>query len=124
MFTGFVAPNLVQNYQFCADVLVLYYPSGMKLNRYRSPGKLFEYMASGVPIVSVDLPVLREVLGDDPAAVLVPADSPDALAVGIAEVLDDQERASRLATRALERVEAFTWKRRADALRAFLEEAT
>jgi glycosyltransferase involved in cell wall biosynthesis len=96
----------------------------MMLNRYRSPGKLFEYMASGVPIVSVDLPVLREVLGDDPAAVLVPPDSPDALAEGIAGILDDPARAKQLATRALQRVEAFTWRARADAVRAFVEGAS
>lgn len=122
-FVGFVPPKVVQDYQFAADALVLYYPSGLPLNDYRSPGKLFEYMASGAPIITVDLPVLREVLGDDPAAVIVPPDSPDTLAAEIAGLLDDRERSTRLAAQASKRVESFTWKRRAEAVRTFLEGA-
>jgi glycosyltransferase involved in cell wall biosynthesis len=120
IFTGFVAPNSVQNYQFAADVLVLYYNSGMELNRYRSPGKLFEYMAATRPIVAVDLPVLREVLGDPPAAVLVPPDSPMLLAREIARLLDNPTVARRLAETAHRRVAGFTWGERAARILAFL----
>jgi glycosyltransferase involved in cell wall biosynthesis len=67
--------------------------------------------------------VLREVLGDDPAAVIVPPDSPDTLAAEIAGLLDDRERSTRLAAQASKRVESFTWKRRAEAVRTFLEGA-
>jgi glycosyltransferase involved in cell wall biosynthesis len=113
-FAGFVAPNEVQLYQFAADLLVLYYPSGIAINRYRSPGKLFEYMAAGRAIVSVDLPVLREVLGaEDPVAEMVREDLPDELAAAIASLLDDAPRRERLARRALEAVERFSWRARA-----------
>jgi glycosyltransferase involved in cell wall biosynthesis len=122
-FVGFVAPSVVQEYQFAADALVLYYPSGSPLNDYRSPGKLFEYMASGAPIVTVDLPVLREVLGEDPAAAVVPPDSPKALAAAIAGIIEDRDRATRLAAQASKRVESFSWRRRADAVVAFLGDA-
>jgi glycosyltransferase involved in cell wall biosynthesis len=80
-------------------------------------------MASGAPIVTVDLPVLREVLGEDPAAVTVPPDSPESLAAAIVEILDDRERATQLATEASKRVQSFSWKRRAEAVRELLEEA-
>jgi glycosyltransferase involved in cell wall biosynthesis len=120
IFAGFVAPNIVQHYQFAADVLVLYYPSGMELNRYRSPGKLFEYMASGRPIVAVDLPVLREVLGDPPAAALVPLDSPPLLASEIEKVLGDERLASDLSNRARSRAADFTWTLRAEAIMRFI----
>jgi glycosyltransferase involved in cell wall biosynthesis len=63
LFTGFVAPGLARQYQFAADLLLLYYPSGLEVNAYRSPGKLFDYLAAARPIIAVDLPVLREVLG-------------------------------------------------------------
>jgi glycosyltransferase involved in cell wall biosynthesis len=122
-FAGFVAPLLVQDYQFAADILVMYYPSDMELNRYRSPGKLFDYMASGRPIVSGDLTCVREVLGDeDPAALLIPEDSPEELARAIAALLDDPERAARLAENALERVRDYTWDARADRIIAFINE--
>lgn len=116
LFTGFVPPTEVPAYQFAADALILYYPGGMELNKYRSPGKLFEYMASERPIVAVDLPVLREVLGDVPAAVMVPADSPDLLAAAIERVLGDESLAQDLAQRARRRVEDFTVDARADAV--------
>lgn len=113
VFTGFVSPTVVPLYQRAADVLLLYYPSGLELNTYRSPGKLFEYMASDRPIVAVDLPVLREVLGDEPAAVMVPPDSPRQLAGAIEAILSDPQRAERLARIARRRVTPFTWQQRA-----------
>ncbi|MCA1706191.1 MAG: glycosyltransferase [Actinobacteria bacterium] len=122
IFTGFVAPNAVHNYQLSADLLTIYYPSGMELNRYRSPGKLFEYMASGRPIVAVDLPVLREVLGEEPAAALVPPDSPELLARKMTEVLDDPPIGDSLGEAALRRVRSFTWDKRARRIAAFIRD--
>jgi glycosyltransferase involved in cell wall biosynthesis len=113
VFTGFVLPSIVHEYQMAADVLLLYYTSGSDLNAYRSPGKLFGYMATGIPIVAVDLPVLREVLGDPPSAVMVPQDAPDQLARAIREVLDNPALARRKALDAKARVEEFTWDARA-----------
>jgi glycosyltransferase involved in cell wall biosynthesis len=120
-FLGFVPPSDVHLYQKAADALLLYYPSGIELNRYRSPGKLFQYMASGNPIVACDLPVIREVLGEDPAAVLVPQDSPDKLADAIDGILRDKTESARLAALARERVERFTWEARARSILDFLE---
>ena len=120
-FVGFVPPSQVQYYQLAADLLLLYYPTGIALNRYRSPGKIFEYMASGEPMIVADYPVLREILGDDPAAVMVPPDSPDRLASAIEMVLADEELGRRLARRALERVKGFTWRKRAEQIINFIE---
>ena len=121
VFRGFVPPVDVHEYQLAADVLLLYYPSGMELNAYRSPGKLFGYMASGVPIVAVDLPVLREVLGEPPAAKLVPPDSPVALSRAVKDVLTQRESALIAAARARRRVTEFSWERRADRVLQFIE---
>ena len=122
-FTGFVPPTVAPAYQRAADVLLLYYPSAMELNKYRSPGKLFEYMASGRPVIAVDLPVMREVLGDDPAALMVPPDSPDRLAEAILELLADPREAERLAESASRRAAAFTWDARARTVLAAVERA-
>lgn len=121
IFTGFVPPKLVQYYQIAADVLLLYYPSGMDLNKYRSPGKLFEYMASGRPIIAADYPVLREILGEEPAALLVPPDSPALLAQNIETLLADHHKMEDLAARALARVGQFTWEARATRILDFIE---
>lgn len=120
VFTGFVPPGAVHEYQLAADVLLLYYAPGLELNTYRSPGRLFGYMASGVPIVSVDLPVLREVLGDPPAATLVRPDSPVDLAAAVRHVVDDTQLSSATAATARERVKEFTWTRRAELVLGFI----
>jgi glycosyltransferase involved in cell wall biosynthesis len=78
-----------------------------------SPLKLFEYMASGKPIVASDLPVLREILVEDRNALLYPPSDPAALAECLARLLADKSLATRLADQARQDVEDFTWERRA-----------
>jgi glycosyltransferase involved in cell wall biosynthesis len=120
-FTGFVPPKTVQAYLSAADVLILYYPTGIELNKYRSPGKLFEYMASGSPIVAADFPVLHEILGENPPAVLISPDSPPALAKAIGEVLEGGEEYRAMASRALDRVKLFSWEARARTVLEFID---
>lgn len=75
-------------WQKAADVLVL--PNTGKEDisvEYTSPMKLFEYMASGTPVVASDLPSIREIAGNG-RAVLVTPDDPHALARGIQNVLE------------------------------------
>lgn len=122
VFTGFIPPTVVPRYQFAADILLLYYPSGMELNKYRSPGKLFEYLAVGRPIVAADLPVLQEVLGEEPAAVLVRQDDPEALATAISDLLGDEARAHELSKRGLALAAGFTWKKRAESIVQAIEQ--
>ena len=118
-FTGFVAPADVPAYQLAADALVLYYPSEIAFNDYRSPAKLFEYLAAGRPIVASDYRSLHEVL-DESCAVFVPPDRPEALASALAEVLADPGRSARLGAEALARAGACTWEARARHVAAFL----
>ncbi len=108
-FTGFVPVTEVQDYLSAADVLVMYYPTGIELNKYRSPGKLFEYMASGRPIVAADFPVLHEILGENPPAVFTPPDNPPELARALEDVLFHREGVEEMTTRALERVRQYSW---------------
>ena len=91
---------------------------------YTSPLKLFEYMASGRPIVASDLPALREVLRPDENAVLVEAGDAEALAAGVARLLGDAALASRLAAQAREDVREWTWDKRAERIEALLEAVT
>jgi glycosyltransferase involved in cell wall biosynthesis len=72
-----------------ADLLVL--PNSGKdedAAKFTSPMKLFEYMASGTPILASDVPSIREVLTDESAAFFTP-DDPDALAHAIKKLLSD-----------------------------------
>jgi len=72
-----------------------------------------EAMACGVAVVSTDGGALPEVVGD--AAVVVPAGNAEALAVGINELLTDDERRHALAKAGRERIlEMFSWQRAAE----------
>ncbi len=64
-FTGLIPPAEVAARLREADVLALPNPRSAISSEFTSPLKLFEYMASGRPIVASDLPSLREVLRHD-----------------------------------------------------------
>ncbi|MEK7581842.1 MAG: glycosyltransferase, partial [Patescibacteria group bacterium] len=71
-----------------ADVLVLPNSAKEEMSKsYTSPLKMFEYMASGRPIVASDLPSLREVLNEN-NAVFVKPDDPESLAEGIKKIFN------------------------------------
>lgn len=117
---GHVPHEQVPQYLRAADVLVL--PnSGNNADsaRYTSPMKLFEYMASGTPIVASDVPAIREVLDTNTACLVYPDDS-DALARGIQETLSLGELAIARAEKARMSIESFTWRKRAEAILAFV----
>ena len=120
-FVGFVAPSEVADYQVGADALISYYPSGIELNDYRSPGKMFEYMASGAPIVAADYPALREVLRHEDNALLVEPDQPEVLAMGLRRLVRDPLLSARLGSRAQNDAAQYTWAARAEAISAFVD---
>ena len=116
-----VAPTQVPLFLFAADVLVLPNPGCEAISReYTSPLKMFEYMASGRPIVATDLPSVREILRDGENAVLVKSDDPQALAAGIVKMLDNRELARSIANTARAQVPAYTWRNRADHVLGFI----
>ncbi|OGE75277.1 MAG: hypothetical protein A3C85_03905 [Candidatus Doudnabacteria bacterium RIFCSPHIGHO2_02_FULL_48_21] len=107
-----VPPDKLAVYQQAFDCLLLPFPNKEHYAYFASPLKMFEYMASGRPIVSTDLPSIREVLNDK-NAVLVQPDSPSDLARGINTVLTDAKLADRIASQAKKDAGLFTWENRA-----------
>jgi glycosyltransferase involved in cell wall biosynthesis len=89
--------------------------------RFTSPLKLFEYMAAGKVVVASDLPSIREILNEQTAYLCPPA-SPRSLAETIHSIYRDPSLArSRIeASRAM--AQHFSWTRRAETIREFLEQ--
>jgi glycosyltransferase involved in cell wall biosynthesis len=117
---GIVTPARARELQRQFDVLVAPFAnrvltdSGVDSTRWMSPMKIFEYMASGRPMITSDLPVLREVLRPDIDALMVPPEDPDALLAALERLRDDSGLRERLARSALARATAeFTWEQRA-----------
>jgi len=107
-------------WQKSADVLVLPNTAKEKISKYyTSPMKLFEYMASGTPIVASDLPSIREILNEN-NAVLVEPDNPAELARGIKKVLGDGAPAEKISKQAFADVQNYTWQKRAERILEFI----
>jgi glycosyltransferase involved in cell wall biosynthesis len=114
-FGGFVPRAELPDRLAAADVFVL--PTlDTPSARYTCPLKMFEYMAAGRPIVSSDLPPIRDVLVHDVNAMLVPPGDAVALAAAVDALAGDPARAARLAQRAQSDVEQYSWDRRAERL--------
>lgn len=117
---GFKKHELVSQYLKSADVLVLPNSAKEEISKFEtSPIKLFEYMASGVPIVSSDLPSLREILSEK-NAFFVEADNAKSLASGIRIVTNNSGISDLMARNALEEVQKFTWQNRANNVLEFI----
>ena len=121
-FTGLLPPADVAARLRQADVLTLPNPASAISSTFTSPLKLFEYMASGRPIVASDLPALREILRDGENALLVEPGNPQALTAGILRIKNDAALGQRLAAQAITDAAQFTWARRAERLDALFNE--
>ena len=112
-FTGFVPPSDIPLYLAAADMLVMPTTPDLAYAAYTSPLKLFEYMASGRPIVASGLASVREVLDDGGNAVLYEADSADGLAEAVGRLVASPTLGRSLAERALQDVARYAWDARA-----------
>jgi glycosyltransferase involved in cell wall biosynthesis len=117
-FAGFIPNSILPRYQAAADILLMPYglsmgaSSGENPVEFFNPMKMFDYMASTRPIITSDLPVIHEILGDE-SAVFLPPGEPDNWQQAIRELLADPARGEQLAQAARRDVEPFTWVARA-----------
>lgn len=115
-------------WQKAADILVLPNTAKEDISKYwTSPMKMFEYMASGRPIVASDLPSLGEIFRDfsrnpkEGNTVLVEPDNPEALALGIGKLLQDYQLAAKISSKAFQDVQQHTWGKRAEEILDFIK---
>lgn len=108
-FAGAVAPAVVPAYLALAACSVDPVADDA-VAAARSPLKIVESLASGVPVVTGDVGDRAEMLGHT-AGVLVRPGDPDALAAGIASLLADRAQGALLAAGAHARAAAYRWDR-------------
>jgi SAM-dependent methyltransferase len=89
------------------DVLVIPYPNTPHFKDYGFPMKVYEYMASGVPIIYTKLELLEEIIYD--CAYGVAPDSPQELAKCASFIQGHQTEARTNALKAKCMVEKLTW---------------
>lgn len=119
IFVDRVPPPKLPLYMNAFDVCAMPFPWTEHYAYYMSPLKLFEYMASKRPIVATDLPSVREILNAENAVLAEPGDH-EALAEGLKKVFNDEEFAKRIAEKAYEDVQEYTWEKRAERILEFI----
>ncbi len=117
--TGFVENRSLPRYQAAADVLLMPYDSsissssGQDIGEVINPMKMFEYMATARPIITADLPSIREVL-DEASAVFCPPGNIEAWKAALQALFADEPRRIALGFSARRTVEKYTWLARAE----------
>lgn len=105
-----------------ADILIL--PNTAKEESSRletSPVKLFEYLASGTPVVASDIPSIHNVVSEQEVN-FFEADNSEDLALVISRVLQALDAAKKKAADAQNLVRQYSWERRAKLLVEFMRE--
>lgn len=84
---------------------------------YWSPLKIFEYMAIGLPVVTIDVKPLNEMVRDGEEGLVYPEGNTDRLASAVEKLINDPDMAWRLGENARRRVvEHYSWKRHCERL--------
>lgn len=121
LLVGHKLKKEIPQYLQSADILLL--PNSAKSEesvKYTSPIKMFEYMASGVPIIASDLPSLREVLNEKNALLTSP-DNPNAFAEAIEKLLNNANLSALIARNAKDDVQKYTWDEYAKKILEFIQ---
>ena len=127
IFHGFVPHAETERIRASCDVLIAPYAASVagygdtdgKLNlaNWMSPLKIFEYMAVGKPILTSNLPVLREFLEDGKEAILCDPSNVESWVQALAGLAASPSLSSELGMQARETFEKhYTWFARAGAL--------
>lgn len=123
-FLGFMPHRVAQLLMKAVDVLLMPYQKSVSIGvqghdtgRWMSPMKMFEYMASGNPIISSNLEVLKEVLEDGENALLVEPDDISGWNAALSRLQNDNDLSEQISAQARRDYSAkYTWEKRAERL--------
>jgi starch synthase len=124
-FLGAVPYEDMPSHLANADIGVApYQPSRldqMRLGFYWSPLKVFEYMAMGLPVVTLDVAPLREIVRPGKEGLLFEEGDAESLCRALVTLLNDPDRSRKMGRAARHRVEAhFSWRRHCEQLEGIL----
>ncbi len=119
-FAGYRNHEEIPIWQKASDVLILPNTAKEDISKfYTSPMKLFEYLASRIPVVASDLPSIRQVAGEKELYFFNPDDSLD-LSNKIKWVYKNYSLALQTAGVAYESVQKYSWAKRAKRILGYI----
>ena len=80
---------------------------------------LIEAMAAGLPIIATNTGGIPSVLGDDPAGILIPPQSPTSIRSAIEQLISDDSKAQELQQQGMKRAQRFSVPSGIDTLENF-----
>jgi len=124
IFMGHSSPNQIYDAMTMMDILLMPYQEKVSIGidnvntvEWMSPMKMFEYMSVGVPIISSNLTVLREVLKNEENCILVKPNDIEEWSNAIERLSSSSGLSERLGNNAFnDYYSKYTWKKRAQAM--------
>jgi glycosyltransferase involved in cell wall biosynthesis len=121
-FLGYILHNDLASLLQAADVLAHPHCSG-KAATFTSPLKLFDYFASGTPIVSTEIPSLVKFQDTQAIAAWCEPDNPSKFAECLKRVLETHPRKIEGYPDSINFVKQFSWENRAAKILSYVDES-
>lgn len=116
---GRKSPGEVPFYTKSADLLLMPFNKELKTWKYHSALKMFEYLASGVPILSSNIGSITEVFNERNSYLFNPENISEAVE-SVKYIFDNYNEALEKARQALEDVKEYTWEKRTQKILDFI----
>lgn len=121
--TGFQPPTKIPTFLAAADILVL--PNSLKWGKrlygeYTSPLKLYEYLASGRPIVASKIPAIEGIVAGRKHVLFFEPDNSRDLARKITVLLNNKSLAKKMGRATRKLIKKYTWDSKAKQILKFM----
>jgi glycosyltransferase involved in cell wall biosynthesis len=94
-----------------------------RIHYLAQPSKLFEYLASGLPVLAADVPTIRRIVSSDDCGLLVDAADENAIAAAIVRLVVEEPLRRRLGENAARAAVRYTWEEEEPKLLAVVRQA-
>jgi glycosyltransferase involved in cell wall biosynthesis len=121
-FLGYVLHDQLPSLLQAADILAHPHCSGQAAT-FTSPLKLFDYFASGTPIVATEIPSLTEFKNTNAIAAWCEPDNPNNFAESLKTVLETHPRKSEGYQDSVDFVKQYSWENRAAKIMSYVDES-